>query len=146
MKMSCVFKFVGSLASQVKFVAMVALGVIMLAHAAHAANPTSQTDSTAPRLIMVEQHGCAYCAIWNEKIGPIYPKTTAGAIAPLERVDFADVNSIDVDKLRPVGFTPSFLLVQDGVEIARIDGYPGEDFFWGLLEMYLKENDLWQDP
>ena len=146
MKMSCAINFVRSLTSQVMLMAIMTLSAVMLTQGAHAATPMSQTGSAAPRLIMVEQHGCAYCAIWNEKIGPIYPKTTAGAIAPLERVDFADVNTIDVEKLRPVGFTPSFLLVQDGVEIARIDGYPGEDFFWGLLEMYLKENDLWQDP
>ena len=35
--------------------------------------------------------------------------------------------------MRRVSFTPTFILVQDGVEVGRIEGYPGEDFFWGLL-------------
>lgn len=124
-------------------IALVSLAMTSLAPPALAA---TQQSAAPVRLIMVEQHGCSYCALWNEKIAPIYPKTTAGEIAPLERVDIADVNDINVEKLRPVGFTPSFMLVQGTTEIARIDGYPGEDFFWGLLEMYLKENDLWQDP
>ena len=39
---------------------------------------------------------------------------------------------------RRVTFTPTFILVENGQEIARLEGYPGEDFFWGLLGMMLK--------
>jgi hypothetical protein len=35
-------------------------------------------------------------------------------------------------------FTPTFIVVQDGAEIGRIEGYPGEDFFWGLLGRILE--------
>ncbi|MBL3206218.1 thioredoxin family protein, partial [Klebsiella pneumoniae] len=31
-------------------------------------------------------------------------------------------------------YTPTFILVDGGREIGRIEGYPGADFFWGLLE------------
>jgi hypothetical protein len=41
---------------------------------------------------------------------------------------------------RPVVFTPTFVLVEDGQELARIEGYPGEDFFWGLLARMLEEH------
>ena len=34
----------------------------------------------------------------------------------------------------PVHFTPTFVLIDDGREVGRIEGYPGEDFFWGLVE------------
>ena len=34
----------------------------------------------------------------------------------------------------PVRFTPTFVLVDGNREIGRIEGYPGEDFFWGRLE------------
>ena len=30
-------------------------------------------------------------------------------------------------------------------EVARIEGYPGEDFFWGLLEMMLKAKTGYTD-
>jgi hypothetical protein len=35
-------------------------------------------------------------------------------------------------------FTPTFIVIQDGTEIGRIEGYPGEDFFWGLLGRILE--------
>ncbi len=36
-------------------------------------------------------------------------------------------------------FTPTFVLFDDGREIGRIEGYPGEDFFWGLLQNLVPE-------
>ena len=37
----------------------------------------------------------------------------------------------------PVRYTPTFVVVEDGKEKARIEGYPGEFFFWGVLEKLL---------
>lgn len=92
----------------------------------------------AVELVMVEQHGCHYCARWNAEIGPIYPMTSEGAYAPLRRVE---LGSEEMEKLavqRRVNFTPTFVLVDGkGAEMARLEGYPGEDFFWGLLERML---------
>ena len=44
---------------------------------------------------------------------------------------------------RPV-FTPTFILVADGREAGRIEGYPGEDFFWGLLAKMLVETGRYE--
>jgi hypothetical protein len=93
--------------------------------------------SAETRLLMVEQPGCAYCARWNAEIAPIYPKTPEGAAAPLQRVQLRGPYPEDVKMgARPV-FTPTFILVVDGAEAGRIEGYPGEDFFWGLLAQML---------
>ena len=35
------------------------------------------------RLVMVEQAGCAYCAAWDEAIGPIYGPELPPAIQPI---------------------------------------------------------------
>ena len=94
----------------------------------------------AVELIMVEQPGCAYCAAWNNAIAPIYPKTEAGQYAPLRRAQLKDGAPEGVTYARPARFTPTFILINDDqTEIARIEGYPGEDFFWGLLEKMLTE-------
>ncbi|MBR9852609.1 MAG: hypothetical protein GYB27_24955 [Rhodobacteraceae bacterium] len=87
-----------------------------------------------PRLLMAEEDGCVWCAKWHEEIGPIYPKTAEGRTAPLERFDLHS-ESPDVEFSKRVHFTPTFILVEDGGELGRIEGYPGEDFFWGLLAM-----------
>ena len=85
-------------------------------------------------LIMVEQAGCAWCARWSDEIGPIYAKTTEAATAPLRRIDLRAPVPDDLDLDRPAVFTPTFILVKEGAEVGRIEGYPGPDFFWPLLD------------
>ncbi|KNG92927.1 hypothetical protein [Pseudaestuariivita atlantica] len=85
-----------------------------------------------PYLLMAEEHGCYWCEKWNEEIAPIYPKTVEGRTAPLRRYDLHS-ETPDVVFERRVQYTPTFILVEDGKELGRIEGYPGEDFFWGLL-------------
>jgi len=92
------------------------------------------------RLLMFEQSGCHWCARWHEEIGPIYPKTREGAAAPLERVNIRGPFPEGLDLASPPQFTPTFVLVEDGEERGRIEGYPGEDFFWGLLARMIAED------
>lgn len=84
-------------------------------------------------LVMVEEPGCVWCAKWNKEVGPVYPKTDEGAQAPLRRIDIRDRPPDDMQFARDLHFTPTFVLMVDSVESGRIEGYPGEDFFWGLL-------------
>ena len=93
----------------------------------------------AAELVMVEQEGCVYCEQWDEEIMPIYPKTAESKVAPLRKMDLFDTFPEEITFARAINFTPTFVLVEDGVEIARIEGYPGEDFFWGLLGMMLEK-------
>jgi hypothetical protein len=88
-------------------------------------------------LIMVEEKGCVWCARWNDEIGHIYPKTDEGKAAPLRRIELHDTLPDDLTFARSLHFTPTFVLMVDGQETNRIEGYPGEDFFWGLLEQML---------
>ena len=87
---------------------------------------------------MFEQAGCEWCARFDREIAPIYPKTPEGQRAPLRRVDIdkpvpADIAFIQVERL-----TPLFVMVDNGREIGRIRGYPGDDNFWGLLGVLIK--------
>lgn len=88
-------------------------------------------------LLMAEEDGCYWCAKWNEEIGTAYPKTIEGKTAPLKRYDLR-LEKPDVAFKSRVRFTPTFVLVKDGKEMGRIEGYPGEDFFWPLLTQLLK--------
>ena len=84
-------------------------------------------------LVMVEEAGCMWCARWNADIAPEYPKTVEGKAAPLRRVDLHAPLPRDLTFKSTLRFTPTFVLMRDGTEVARLEGYPGEDFFWGLL-------------
>ena len=99
------------------------------------------TQSRAAELVMFEQDGCAWCDTFNREIAPIYPKTIEGQRAPLRRVNIdrpvpPDLAFVTVEKLAPL-----FVLVENGDEIGRIRGYPGEDNFWGLLGVLIKKLD-----
>ena len=96
-------------------------------------------DADAAELVMVEQPGCTYCEAWMREVAPEYPKTAEGRFAPLVTVRKRDAPPEGMEFARPVVFTPTFVLVEDGREIARLEGYPGEDFFWGLLARMLDE-------
>jgi thioredoxin-related protein len=90
----------------------------------------------AAELIMVEQHGCHWCEQWNAEIAPAYPHTEEGARAPLRRVLIRDLPEDVEFTSRPV-FTPTFVLVHEGQELGRMEGYAGDEFFWFLLGQLL---------
>lgn len=113
------------------------LAIVALALPSTFALAAGGREGTA-QLFMVESPGCHYCLQWKEEIGPIYPKTAEGKFAPLQMIDIDDPLPAGVTFKRKAVYTPTFVLVQNGQEIGRIEGYPGEDFFWGLLEMMLE--------
>jgi hypothetical protein len=101
----------------------------------------SAANARAAELVMFEQAGCVWCEAFHREIAPVYGKTDEGRRAPLRRVDIAgpvppELAFIDIEKL-----TPLFVMVDNGREIGRIRGYPGEDNFWGLLGVLIKKLD-----
>ncbi len=88
----------------------------------------------AAELVMFESEYCEWCERWHEEIGPIYPKTWEGRVAPLRRVDVDEEWPEDLKSIRGIRYTPTFVLMEDGREVGRLVGYPGEDFFWPLLD------------
>ena len=95
----------------------------------------------AAELVMVEEPGCMWCARWNSEIAHIYPKTSEGRFAPLIRMDKSDQVTDAISFARKVVYTPTFVLIENGRELGRIEGYPGEDFFWGLLGEIIEKLD-----
>jgi hypothetical protein len=88
-------------------------------------------------LVMYRRAGCPYCLAWDREIGPVYPKTEIGKTLPLRQVHLDKGKDLSVELKSPIRFTPTFVVVEEGREKARIEGYPGEFFFWGVLEKLL---------
>ncbi|MEQ8823428.1 MAG: transcriptional regulator [Filomicrobium sp.] len=111
---------------------LAAFGALVLALAV-AALPEQARAYSDTQLVMMEEAGCSWCDKWREEIGVIYDRTKEGRTAPLRRVDVHGRMPKDLKFLKPAYFTPTFILVAGGREIGRIQGYPGEDFFWPML-------------
>jgi glutaredoxin len=87
----------------------------------------------AAELLMFRRAGCPWCHTWDRTVGPVYPQTDIGRDLPVVMIDMDRDEAPEVKLDRPVRYSPTFVVVDDGIEIGRIEGYPGEDFFWGLL-------------
>ncbi|MFG1372683.1 thioredoxin fold domain-containing protein [Xanthobacter oligotrophicus] len=96
----------------------------------------------ASELVMFERKGCAYCLQFDQDVAPIYQKTEEGRRAPLRRVDLSGGVPADVALARPVRFTPTFVLVDEGREVGRITGYASDEAFWGLLGALTQQSAL----
>ena len=91
------------------------------------------------RLLMVEDQGCPFCRQFRAEILPGYARNPQGRAAPLTRVDIDGPwpNGLALDRRPQV--TPTFILLDDGREVARIEGYPGRDGFWPMLGDMLQQ-------
>lgn len=90
-------------------------------------------------LLMFEQPGCIYCARWHAEVGPGYPLSTEGKAAPLVQLHLRAELPDGIVLASAPAFTPTFVLVHNGTEAGRIEGYPGADFFWPILAKMLQE-------
>ena len=95
------------------------------------------TAANAAELLMFELQGCPWCVKWHREIGQGYPLSAEGLRAPLRIVDIKAPLPDGVTLDKSVTSSPTFVLVEEGHEIGRITGYPGADFFWGLLDELL---------
>ena len=95
--------------------------------------------ASAAELVLFESDTCEWCERFHKEVGPTYPNTTESKCAPLRRVDIHDPRPDDLAHIKGIVFTPTFVLIEDGQEVSRLVGYPGEDFFWSLLDRDLKK-------
>jgi hypothetical protein len=94
--------------------------------------------AAAGELLYVYDTGCPYCRAFEAEVRPAYGKTPEGRRAPLRAVDLRGKDLEAFALRRPVRYTPTFVLVEGGVELGRIEGYPGDEFFWSRLEQLLE--------
>ncbi len=91
--------------------------------------------------VLVKDQGGTWCGLWGQEIPEIYPQTAEGKQAPLRRVDSHGTLPDDLRFSKGPNSTPTFVPVAQSVEHGRIEGYPGEDLFWGLLAILINEAD-----
>jgi hypothetical protein len=114
------------------FGAFLAAGLLWLALPAPCAD--------AAELLFVEQPGCPWCAKVRQDILPAWPGTEEGKRVPMRRVDIAEGWPDDLSAVPREHLTPTFILVEDGHELARLRGYPGEHFIWPMLEQLIESH------
>ncbi|WP_341704903.1 hypothetical protein [Ferrovibrio sp.] len=90
-------------------------------------------------LVMAERADCQWCRAWHAEIGPGYPLSDEGRLAPLRRVDLDQPWPAGLPKPAGLIYTPTFVLLACGREVGRITGYPGADFFYPYMARLLDQ-------
>ena len=60
-------------------------------------------------------------------------------IAPLHRINIHSKQSNEIILNSTPQFTPTFIIINNNKEVGRIEGYPGDDFFWALIDKILSK-------
>ena len=82
-------------------------------------------------LIMFEGPNCGTCKLFKREVLPIYAASPAGKIFPLWVVQMREKVSFRLNE--PVTFTPTFVWVDNGVEVGRFAGYYGKEQFFNIV-------------
>ena len=105
--------------------------LILLANIAN----VSAEEQAPLELVMVTSDHCPFCKAWERDVGFIYSNTPYAQKARLRRVDIADMASTLPELPTIVFGTPTFLILENNMEVGRIEGYQSSDlFFWALSE------------
>lgn len=95
---------------------------------------SAQEVNQGIRLMMLDRKGCIYCQAWKQEIGGGYDTSKPGKAAPLAIIDIDGPWPDGLAIGRRPYLTPSFILLQNGRELDRIEGYPGPDHFYPVLQ------------
>ena len=120
------------LAAGLMAVPLAAAGPVLPAHAAQA-----QPVSHGLRLVMVDLKGCGFCAAFRREVMSGYADRPEGRAAPLAVVQIDGPWPDGIALAGRPRVTPTFILLRDGIEQARIEGYAGPDRFWPDLRAML---------
>ena len=88
--------------------------------------------------MMVESPACHHCRAWHAQIGPGYAASAAGRAAPILHVDVDGPYPDGLALARRPWITPTFVLLSDGSEAGRIEGYVGQRYFYPVLEEMMR--------
>ena len=92
----------------------------------------------AAELVMFDRKGCPWCAKWHAEIGVEgYARSPEARTAPLRVYLVGTPMPADIKQLKPIIGTPTFVLMDNGVEVDRFEGYPGKAVFYGRLQLAL---------
>jgi hypothetical protein len=91
------------------------------------------------QLIMFDEPGCPWCRRWRAEVGKAFANSPEARRAPLRTIDIRERLPAGITFAGPIRGTPTFVLVENGREVGRIFGYPGADFWWGMLGDLMKK-------
>lgn len=106
-----------------------------------AQDPAPPARSKGIELIVFEHADCTYCRVFRTAILPRYKENGQDARAPIRfvRVEHADLSAWNLRGR--ISMVPTFVLMQEGQEVGRIEGYWAPDNFFRMVATILSRTD-----
>ena len=102
----------------------------------------------AYELLMFSVSWCSYCIAFHEQVAPTYNDTEYAKILPLIIIDAENIPEwftkvYKEDKIKRIRGTPTFIIwdKENQVEIDRIVGYNGEEWFYERIAYWIKNHE-----
>ena len=95
--------------------------------------------ASAAELVFVEVMGCVYCIRFNKQMAHNYQASSTGKAVPLRRVNLRQRWPADLKQVDRPPYTPVFILVENGEEVGRFNGYVNPQRFNHDLQRLLRK-------
>ena len=103
---------------------------------------------SAYELLMFSVSNCIYCIAFNEQVAPTYNDTKYAETLPLTIIDNTDIpewfqTAYEEGRIEHIRGTPTFIIwdKENQVEIDRIVGYNGKEWFYERIAYWVKHNE-----
>lgn len=88
-------------------------------------------SARATELFAFEAPNCGPCKVFKREVLPVYADSPAGKVFPLWVVDMG--SKVPFRLAQPITFTPTFVWVENGVEVGRFAGYRTREQFFEIV-------------
>lgn len=92
------------------------------------------------RLYVFEIEGCEACAQFHSEALQDYWTSETSRSLPLTIVDLNALGTARQPLRSPIRTVPTFVVMRDGIEVARLTGYPGKAAFEAGMAAVLAEH------
>lgn len=92
------------------------------------------------RLFVFEIEGCTACAQFHTEALQDYWTSETSRSLPLTIVDLNALGTAGQPLRSPIRTVPTFIVMRDGIEIARLTGYPGKQAFEAGIAQVLADD------
>jgi hypothetical protein len=99
-----------------------------------------ETARAEMRLYMFETADCAACALFHAEALEAYWSSEASRQLPLTIVDLNALGTAGQPLRAPISVVPTFVVMREGTEIARLAGFPGKAAFEAAITSMLDDD------
>ena len=127
-----------------KIFLLILLPLILFSNAVFAQEiePTNVSE-----LLMIHNPSCPYCRAFLNEVGPTYSETKQGKALPLHILDVSQSDNttwlrkeIKAKNIKGILGTPTFIIINNNMEVGRFVGYAGKEWFFDRLDESVKKS------